>query len=210
MAARSAKVGDRSLRVSDSSSRRAEIRATAAQVFARTGFAHATMRDIADATGILAGSLYHHFASKDELLLEIMEKFNEDILRDMHAVLDDEDDPVVRITNLIQLALRYITERQDEARILNNDAHYIASSPALASIAEGNREAEALWISELRKGVKSGALRSELEPKVAYATIMGAIFSALRWYQPSGRISPKKFTQLVSDQLLRGILPPTR
>lgn len=188
--------------------RRAEIRAGAAEVFGRVGFAHATMRDVAEATGILAGSLYHHFESKEALLREIMETFNKDILRDVHAVLDDEEDPLVRITNLIQLALRYIVERPDEARILTNDAHYILSSPALASIAEDTREAEALWISELRKGVQSGVLRPELEPKIAFATLMGAIFSALRWYRPSGRINPKKFTDHVSDQLLRGIVKP--
>jgi TetR/AcrR family transcriptional regulator, cholesterol catabolism regulator len=193
-------------RTADDSTRRSEIRAGAAEVFGRLGFAHATMRDVADATGILAGSLYHHFPSKDDLLLEIMAKFNEDILRDMHAVLDNEDDALVRITNLIQLALSYIVERSDEARILSNDAHYIRHSPVLAPIAEGAREAEALWLAELRKGIAAGALRAELEPKVAYATLMGAIFSALRWYQPSGRINPKKFTDHVSDQLLRGIV----
>ena len=186
--------------------RRAEIMADAAEVFGRLGYAHATMRDIAEATGILAGSLYHHFASKEELLFEIMQKFNDDILRDMHAVIDNEDDALVRIVNLIQLALRYITERRDEARIMTNDAHYIAASPALAPIADGFRQAEALWIQELRKGVASGALRPDLDPKIAYGTLLGAIFSSLRWYRPGGGIRPRQFTEHVSEQLLRGIL----
>jgi TetR/AcrR family transcriptional regulator, cholesterol catabolism regulator len=194
---------------SDDPSRRAEIMADAAEVFGRLGYAHATMRDVADATGILAGSLYHHFASKEELLFEIMHSFNEDILRDMHAVIEAEDDALVRIVNMIDLALRYITERRDEARIMTNDAHYIAASAALAPIAEGFRQAEALWIQLLRKGVASGVLRPDLDPRIAYGTLMGAIFSSLRWYRPGGGVRPRQFREHVSAQLLRGILNDT-
>lgn len=186
--------------------RRAEIRADAAKVFGHLGFAHATMRDVADGTGILPGSLYHHFRSKDELLLEIMCTFNDDLLRDMHAVIDDEDDPLERITNLIRLALRYIIERPDESRVLANDAPYIATAPALTAIATGSAEAERIWMTQLRKGIKSGALRPGLDPSIAYATLMGSIFSLLRWYRPTGRAPAAKLSEHVCDQLLEGLV----
>jgi len=179
--------------------------AASAALFARKGFAHATMRDVAQATNILAGSLYHHFESKDALLLEIMVRFNEDILRDMHAIIDGEDDPMVRLTSLIELGISYVIERPDEARILTNDAHYIRESPTLAPIAELAAKAEELWIAQLRIGVKAGVLRSDLNPRIAYSTILGAIFSTLRWYRPTGRVSAKQLRRHVTEQLLRGI-----
>ncbi len=50
------------------SERRDEILAIAAQLFAERGFAATTVREIADAAGILSGSLYHHFDSKASMV----------------------------------------------------------------------------------------------------------------------------------------------
>ena len=52
------------------SGRRMELLAAAAQRFAMRGYAATSMRDIAADAGLLAGSMYHHFASKDEMLFE--------------------------------------------------------------------------------------------------------------------------------------------
>jgi AcrR family transcriptional regulator len=51
-----------------------EIIAAAARVFQRKGYHAATVQDIADAIGILKGSLYHHFKSKDDLLYLIVKE----------------------------------------------------------------------------------------------------------------------------------------
>src|SRR5436305_11634457 len=54
------------------SERRDEILAIAAQLFAERGFAATTVREIADAAGILSGSLYHHFDSKESMADELV------------------------------------------------------------------------------------------------------------------------------------------
>ena len=53
--------------------RREEILAIAAELFAEQGVSNTTVRDIAKKAGILSGSLYHHFTSKDEMLDEIIQ-----------------------------------------------------------------------------------------------------------------------------------------
>ncbi|QGG40095.1 TetR family transcriptional regulator [Aeromicrobium yanjiei] len=58
------------------SARTDEIRKVAADLFQSAGYSSTTMNEIAKATGILPGSLYHHFASKEEIAIEIMEAFN--------------------------------------------------------------------------------------------------------------------------------------
>lgn len=62
------------------SNRTVEIRAVAAELFLRSGFAATTMNDIADAAGILPGSLYHHFVSKEKIAVEILSAFNDDLI----------------------------------------------------------------------------------------------------------------------------------
>jgi AcrR family transcriptional regulator len=59
--------------------RRAEILARAAQLFASSGSAGTSLKDVADACGILPGSLYHHFESKEAILLELMVRYQNDL-----------------------------------------------------------------------------------------------------------------------------------
>lgn len=61
-------------------SRTDEIRAVAAQLFQSAGYSATTMNDIATATGVLPGSLYHHFASKEEIAVELVEAFNQELV----------------------------------------------------------------------------------------------------------------------------------
>ena len=62
-------------RTSTSSARRDELLSTAGRLFAENGLRSTTVRDIADAAGILSGSLYHHFDSKESMVDEILRGF---------------------------------------------------------------------------------------------------------------------------------------
>ncbi|HWC81089.1 MAG TPA: helix-turn-helix domain-containing protein, partial [Pseudonocardiaceae bacterium] len=53
--------------------------ALSATLFAQRGFVSTTVRDIADAAGILSGSLYHHFDSKESMVDEILRTFLDDL-----------------------------------------------------------------------------------------------------------------------------------
>ena len=52
------------------------VRDTAARLFEAAGYAGTTMNDIADAVGLLPGSLYHHFASKEQIAAELLTAFS--------------------------------------------------------------------------------------------------------------------------------------
>ena len=185
--------------------RREELRAQAGHVFAQMGFAHAKMRDIAEATGILAGSIYHHFRSKDEILLELMENFHDDILRDLHAIIDVDGHPVDQLTQMIKLSVRYILERPDESTIINQDFQYLQATPEFAAVIKKARAASKIWLDVLNRGAESGQLRNDMNIDMAYATLMGSIFSTLRWYRPTGKVRPDDFAAQLTSQLLDGL-----
>ena len=185
--------------------RREELRAQAGHVFAQMGFAHAKMRDIAEATGILAGSIYHHFRSKDEILLELMENFHDDILRDLHAIIDVDGQPVEQLTQMIKLSVRYILERPDECTIINQDFQYLQATPEFAAVIKKARAASKIWLDVLNRGAQAGELRNDMNIDMAYATLMGSIFSTLRWYRPTGKVRPDEFAAQLTSQLLDGL-----
>jgi AcrR family transcriptional regulator len=58
------------------SARAQAVRSTAARLFEAAGYAGTTMNDIADAVGLLPGSLYHHFASKEQIAAELLTAFS--------------------------------------------------------------------------------------------------------------------------------------
>jgi AcrR family transcriptional regulator len=64
--------------VSVGAARRTEILDTAATLFASKGL-RTSLKEIADASGILPGSLYHHFESKEALIVELVERYQADL-----------------------------------------------------------------------------------------------------------------------------------
>lgn len=76
----------------DSPSRRAEILATAASLIASSGL-RTSLQEIADAAGILPGSLYHHFESKEAILVELILRYQEDLERIGRSAQERLDGP---------------------------------------------------------------------------------------------------------------------
>ncbi|MEO6471071.1 MAG: helix-turn-helix domain-containing protein, partial [Aeromicrobium sp.] len=73
--------------------RREELLQIAAELFATKGFKNTTVRDIADAAGILSGSLYHHFDSKESMVDEILSSFQDELFGKYAAIVAGDDDP---------------------------------------------------------------------------------------------------------------------
>jgi AcrR family transcriptional regulator len=84
---------DRAGSAADSGTRRTEILQTAAALIASSGL-RTSLQEIADAAGILPGSLYHHFESKEAILIELIHRYQDDLNRIgqlAQAKLDEPD-----------------------------------------------------------------------------------------------------------------------
>jgi AcrR family transcriptional regulator len=79
----------------DDGTRRTEVLETAASLIATSGL-RTSMHDIATAAGIQTGSLYHHFASKETLMVELLRRYHTDLDRVAARGLDVLDDPATR------------------------------------------------------------------------------------------------------------------
>src|SRR5262245_16646295 len=83
--------------------RKSEILETAATVFATSGM-RASLQEVADACGILPGSLYHHFASKEDVFVELVKRYQADLEavaeQAMNAARAYEEPPLERVVSL--------------------------------------------------------------------------------------------------------------
>src|SRR5438105_3978385 len=97
-----------SKKTASGSDRRAELLALAAGLFAERGFKNTTVRDIADAAGILSGSLYHHFDSKETMADEILSTFLGELFGRYRAIVSDQPDPRKAFEALVEESFKAI------------------------------------------------------------------------------------------------------
>jgi TetR/AcrR family transcriptional regulator, cholesterol catabolism regulator len=210
---RALKNPDRPHRTVENSPRREEILTTAITIFAEKGFAGATMRDVADEVGILPGSLYHHFKSKDEILIEILRRYYLDIERDLREAVEKDRNAFDTLEEMLVLSAHYIIERKDEAMIALNELHYLDQSPkadlpALDAVLKSSSEAERIWLDVIRRGIRAKQFRQDIDPRLIFRTLIGANYGSVRWYDPDGEIGPSEYITQTTKLLLRGVQMP--
>ena len=71
------------------SERRAALVALAAELFAERGYRATTVREIAEAAGVLSGSLYHHFDSKESIIDELLSSYLDELLAQYRAIVSE-------------------------------------------------------------------------------------------------------------------------
>ena len=97
--------------------RREELLRIAADLFATKGFRNTTVRDIADAAGILSGSLYHHFDSKESMVDELMRTFQAELFAAYDEILASDDDARTKLERAVRLSFDTIERRGAEVAI---------------------------------------------------------------------------------------------
>jgi AcrR family transcriptional regulator len=101
--------------------RREQILEQAARLFSRRGYHATSMRDIGEATGMLAGSLYAHIASKEELLYEIVMQAAEQFLGGLETVRSSDLGPEEKLRRAIRAHIEVVAGNVDEARVFHHE-----------------------------------------------------------------------------------------
>ncbi|WP_370246863.1 TetR/AcrR family transcriptional regulator [Nocardioides sp.] len=185
--------------------RRQELLAIAAGLFASKGFKNTTVRDIADAAGILSGSLYHHFDSKESMVDEILSTFQEDLFGKYDAILRSDDDARSRLEQAVEVSFEAIDQHPHEVAIFQNEAAFLGTFERFGYLAERNRQSREVWLTLLHDGVRTGALRSDLDVELTYRFIRDTVWVAVAWYRPGGRFGYRDVARQYLTILLDGI-----
>ncbi|HEY8480117.1 MAG TPA: TetR/AcrR family transcriptional regulator, partial [Spirillospora sp.] len=107
------------------SERREHLVKLAAELFAEKGYQATTVRNIADEAGILSGSLYHHFDSKESIVDEILSGFFDEIMASYRAVLDRGENPRETIAGLVRVAFASLEPHRAAITVMQNDWNYL-------------------------------------------------------------------------------------
>lgn len=190
--------------------RKDEILRAAAKVIATKGFASATVRDIAEASGILSGSLYHHFRSKDQILVEILQSMLGTARSTYQEIARRELPPQEALQALLRSGFEVLDGWQTEIRILQNDFPYLAQIAEFQFVLDAQDEIERIWVNEIRRGVSANIFSRDVDPGLAYRVMMGSILNAGRWYRKGVGMSPTQMGDLHAEFFLHGLMHPAK
>jgi AcrR family transcriptional regulator len=191
--------------VSGRADRRGELLRIAARLFAEKGFPQTTVRDIADAAGILSGSLYHHFDSKESMVDEILSSFQAELFGAYDEILRSDADARTKLERAVAVSFEAIDQHRDEVAIFQNDAAHLGTFERFAYLAERNAQSREVWLTLLHDGVRTGALRADLDVELTYRFIRDTVWVAVAWYRPGGKLTHDVIARQYLSILLDGI-----
>jgi TetR/AcrR family transcriptional regulator, cholesterol catabolism regulator len=171
------------------SERREALVRIAAELFAERGYRATTVRHIGDAAGVLSGSLYHHFDSKETILDELLSSYLVDLLQTYQAIVRAEHSPLGVLRELVIASFHSMSEHRAAITVLQNERNHLVGLPRFSYLAKTEDEVRHLWITVLRDGVDAGEFRPDLEPAIVYRFLRDSVWGAVRWFRQDGAMS---------------------
>ncbi|WP_375385262.1 TetR/AcrR family transcriptional regulator [uncultured Microbacterium sp.] len=188
------------------SERRTQILAIAAKLIASRGYSATTVRDIADEAGILSGSLYHHFSSKEAILQEVLREFLDELVSRFEEIAATGGGPRVVLDRLIEHAFSAIERQPDAVGLYQNEAAFLSTQPGFEFVAERGHRVEEIWVEQITAGQASGVFRSSMDPAIVYRFVRDALWSTIRWFRPGGHHTAASVSLHFLDFLHNGLL----
>ncbi len=159
--------------------------------FAERGYHGVSVREIAEACGIKASSIYAHLPSKERLLYDLVRMAHEehrDGLRE--ALLGAGSDPVEQLRALVSTHVRYHAEYSILASVGNNELRFL--SPESAAEIQGIRDEDLRQFTDvIERGVRLGVFHCA-DPFLATAVIGSAGIRVAVWFPIANVYSPEK------------------
>ncbi|ABX04866.1 MAG TPA: TetR/AcrR family transcriptional regulator [Herpetosiphon sp.] len=181
----------RSLRERQREERAALILEAAQQIFSEKGYVEASIDEIAARTGIAKGTVYLHFASKEELVVALFEQQFKQFLQQIEHILSEAMPMRLRLEHLLLDVYTRIQAQGNQVLIdlnprLGLTTSLINKRPDLAAYSTQAMELISGLISE-------GQTNGELDPKVPSMVMVATLVNML---------SPNSYERLLASGLI--------
>ncbi len=180
-------------------------REAALALFARHGYAAVSMREIASEVGVGAGALYNHFATKQDLLVELMTDHMEALLGAWAKERSEALDAAARLDAFSRFHIRFHAGRSDEVFVAYMELRSLERLN-FHRIEKMRRTYEAELEAILSEGAAAGAFRIE-DARIAAMAIIAMLTGVTSWYRQSGRLSAARIEEIYVDMVARTVRP---
>lgn len=165
-----------------SDNRRQELMAAAAHLFNQRGYDATSMRDIAREAGMLAGSMYYHFSSKDELIIATYEEGRRLLITSLLEAIEGVEDPWERLTAAAVAHMNTLFGGNNFSILLCADISRTA--PTLRSRLIEIRDSYDKLFMDL---IEDLPLKEDVDKGLLRLSLLGSLNWSSSWYRPGGQ-----------------------
>lgn len=164
--------------------------AAALEAFLEVGYHGATMRDIASRAGLSVPGIYHHYASKQEMLVKIFDTAVRDLTWRCERVRAEVDDCVTRFRLLVENLALFHTHRRELAFVGASEMRSL-EEPGRSRIMAGRSNIQQILDTEVQRGCEQGVFAVD-DPREAARAVVTMCTGLTQWYSPAGAASAEE------------------
>jgi TetR/AcrR family transcriptional regulator, cholesterol catabolism regulator len=194
-------------RTATSKKRTQDIIDTAAEIFHEQGYSETSVHDIAEAVGILKGSLYYYIRSKEDLLFQVLSDVHDAFKGIVERTRAMGGPAVERLRYYIREHVIFNTQNVTKMAVFYHDYRALSDEP-LAEIIERRRFYEDYLRGLIREAQEEGSVNRDLDPKLAAFTLFGMMNWVYHWYHPDGAWTPERIGEQVASMAIDGLRGP--
>lgn len=171
------------------------VLASALTAFAEQGYHGTSIRDIATGAGLSVPGLYHHYRSKQDVLMALMVAVMEDLLARTRAALEAAEGatPAARFDAVVAALLRFHLERRTEAFVASSEIRSLDVENRATYVALRD-EQQRMVTETVEEGVAAGEFEVPHVREAARAVATLCVGVAT-WYRPGGPLEPEELVE---------------
>jgi len=171
-----------------------KVLAAALAAFVEKGYDGASIREIASRAGLSVPGLYHHYPSKQALLVGLTNAVMRELLDRTHAaVAEAGPTPGERFDAVIESLLRFHMYRREQAFVASRETRSMEPESRKAYIALRDEQQEMLD-DIVREGVAAGLFRTPFPEDASRAAVTMCV-AVSTWYREDGPLSPDELVE---------------
>jgi TetR/AcrR family transcriptional regulator, cholesterol catabolism regulator len=175
----------------------------AAELFWKKGYAATTTREIAASLGIRQASLYHHVASKENLLCQLCVTSLEGLLQEVKSAVNESNSPGERIRLLVHAHLNTLLKYRTRHALMLKELRALSGACRRQVLALRKRY-EKLVLSILNDGQSVGAVRTDIPTKYLCLALLNILNWAVLWFRDDDAFSADQLAGIFARTYIGG------
>lgn len=181
-----------------------QILEAAAQIFHERGYADTSVQDVANAVGLLKGSLYYYIESKEDLLFRVLQDVHAQAKQILDVVPAMDVPPLERLAAYVRGHVEFNLRNIEKVAVYYHDFEQLSPERREEIVATRKRYEEFV-IELIEEAQKAGDVDPDLDAHVATYSVLGMLNWVYTWYRPGGKVSISDFADLVAEIVVGGL-----
>lgn len=181
-----------------------EIYRVIARLFAYRGYHSTSMREIARELGMNQSSLYHYFASKQDILFTLMNDAMDDVLAILEEISSTDLLPEDRLNRVLSFYTQYYAGDQERLILLINEMNSL--NEEYRSILVGKQRRYVQLIKSILEELAAQGKIKQIDPAIATFAFFGMVHYTIKWYHKDGPVSLDQLANAFVEIFTKGVL----